>query len=351
MDISQKLQKMIIDAVRMKASDIHLLPDASGVLVRCRIDGVLHRAERLTEQKGSRLISHLKFISGMDISERRRPQNKRLEITSGGTTIYVRVSTFPGAYLETVVLRLFPYSPSRALRELFLFPGQAAPLQKLIHSPHGLVLLCGPTGAGKTTTIYSMLHERARHREENIMTLEDPVECREDGLLQMEINEKAGVTYAAGLRSLLRHDPDLIMIGEIRDEETAAIAVRAAMSGHLVLSSLHSATAAGAVRRMMDLGIDKDDLREVLRGSCAQRLIEVQCMRCGGRCGRYCTGHTESRRKAVCEILMDERLEQVFSEPVIQEWPGSISGQVRRGIALGYIPGSVWELTGKGAWQ
>ncbi|SDN41441.1 competence type IV pilus ATPase ComGA [Alkalicoccus daliensis] len=354
MEAAWKLKQLVREAALLRASDVHLIPEERGVIVRYRLDGQLIDVEVLTHQLGRKLISHMKFIAGMDIGERRRPQNKRIELQVDDITIFIRLSTFPSALIETLVLRIFPYSKSDNLLELALFPSQVEYLQKLIHSPHGLILICGPTGAGKTTTLYSLLKDRMQHTKENIMTLEDPVERRETGLLQMEINEKAGVTYAAGLRSLLRHDPDLIVIGEIRDEETAEIAVKAAMSGHLVISSLHSSSTSGAVRRMLDLGVDAADLQEVLHGVVAQRLIDLKCSFCTGKCSIHCKKRRNTRRKALYEILMEEELQQVFhylDTPHASAYPvNNLRKQLRRGIALGFISEKEWMRLGKGAY-
>lgn len=354
MEAAWKLKQLVGEAALLRASDVHIIPEESGVAVRYRLDGQLIDVDRLTHQSGRKLISHMKFISGMDIGERRRPQNKRIELEIGEATIFIRLSTFPSALMETLVLRIFPYSKSATLSELALFPSQAEYLQKLINSPHGLILICGPTGAGKTTTLYSLLKDRMAHSTENIMTLEDPVERRETGLLQMEINEKAGVTYAAGLRSLLRHDPDLIVIGEIRDEETAQIAVKAAMSGHLVISSLHSSSTSSAVRRILDLGVDPADLQEVLYGVVAQRLIDIHCPHCTGPCSIHCRKRRTSRRKALYEILMEEELQLVFDNRgtnATAQYPvNNLKKQLRKGIALGFVSEKEWERHGKGAY-
>jgi competence protein ComGA len=354
MEAASKLRNIIKEAVALRASDVHILPDDEGVIIRLRLDGQLIDSDRLTHQAGRKLISHMKFISGMDIGERRRPQNKRIEMKLEHRTVFIRLSTFPSSLMETLVLRVFPYEKSDTLHNLALFPEQAANLQKLIHSPHGLILICGPTGAGKTTTLYSLLQDRMRGAKENIMTLEDPVERRENGLLQMEINEKAGVTYASGLRSLLRHDPDLIVIGEIRDEETAAIAVKAAMSGHLVISSLHSSSTSNALRRLIDLGVDKADLQEVLYGVVAQCLIDMNCPFCTGGCSIHCRKRRISRRKALYEILMEDELQHAFEnlhKPFIEGLPRfNLKYLLRKGIALGYISEREWKRFGKGAY-
>ncbi|MFC4738103.1 competence type IV pilus ATPase ComGA [Bacillus daqingensis] len=353
MEAPAALKQLLADAVKLKASDIHLIPAENGLRIRYRVDGVLLDIRQIPFSSGRKLVSHMKFIAGMDIGERRRPQNKRMEVTLQGQTIFVRLSTFPSALLETLVLRIYPVESSAGLLNLTLFPSQAASLQKLIHCPHGLILICGPTGSGKTTTLYSLLKDRMTYATENIMTLEDPVERKESGLLQMEINEKAGVTYAAGLRSLLRHDPDLIVIGEIRDEETAAVAVKAAMSGHLVLSSLHCSSASAAVRRMLDLGVDRADLQEVLHGTVSQRLADLACPYCNSSCSIYCRSRREVRRKAIFEILMEQELQDAFHQ-LETGVPASVpridmQRLLIKGTALGYIPFSAWKQKRKGS--
>ncbi|QKS70927.1 type II/IV secretion system protein [Paenalkalicoccus suaedae] len=340
MDIVAKTNQLLHSAVEVRASDIHIVPDDKRIVVKFRIDGTMMEAMRLPLFTGRKLISHLKFVSGMEVGERRRPQNKRLDMTIANQKISIRVSSFPSTHMETLVLRLFPEKQSEEIRKLALFPAQAAHLQKLIHSPHGLILICGPTGAGKTTTLYSLLHDR-KQSNENIITLEDPVESPQQGFLQMEINERAGVTYTTGLKSLLRHDPDLIMIGEIRDRETAEIAISAALTGHLVVSSLHSATAGGAFKRMLDLGVDLSDLQEVLRGVVAQKLVELVCPYCKTTCSLHCKKQRKKRRAALYEIVMEEELSRAFhSIENNRSYHADISLRdlYRKGVALGFIP-------------
>ncbi|WP_416149386.1 ATPase, T2SS/T4P/T4SS family [Salipaludibacillus sp. HK11] len=235
MDIEQKTKLILSEALKFGASDVHLIPRERGSTIRYRVDGQLLDVEKLPLATMNKLIAHLKFISGMDIGERRRPQNSGLEMTLEHQVVFTRISTFPSSSFETLVLRLFPQKHSKSLEQLSLFPSQIKHLHQLIQKPNGLIIVCGPTGAGKTTTLYSLLQKRTEEINENIITLEDPVEQIQPGFLQMEINEKAGVTYATGLKSLLRHDPDLIMIGEVRDTETAKMAVRAALTGHSVM--------------------------------------------------------------------------------------------------------------------
>lgn len=342
MDAEQKTKKLLNDALHLGASDIHFIPQEQGGFIRYRVDGKLIVMERSTDQLMKRLISHLKFISGMDIGERRRPQNRRLEMRIMNETVTMRLSTFPSSAAESLVIRLFPQQRALLLDSLPLFPAQTDRLKQLIQKPSGLIIICGPTGAGKTTTLYSLINKRQEGQHENVITLEDPVENRDSRFLQMEINEKAGVTYAAGLKSLLRHDPDLIMLGEIRDSETAKMAVRAALTGRLVMTTLHSSSAAGALKRLYDLGLTRHDLQEVVQGICSQRLVNILCPFCGDVCHIYCRKRRLTRRKAVFEILQGKELRsclEIERKDAGKTYPVySMDRALRKALALGFIP-------------
>lgn len=354
MDIEMKTRLVLSEALQYGASDVHFIPRERGSIIRFRVDGRLLDVEKLPYATITKLIAHLKFISGMDIGERRRPQTRSLEMTLYHQLVFMRISTFPSSTFETLVLRLIPQKHSKSLDQLSLFPSQIAELHQLIQKPDGLIIVCGPTGVGKTTTLYSLLEKRTEFVNENIITLEDPVEQRQPHFLQMEINEKAGVTYATGLRSLLRHDPDLIMLGEVRDVETAQMAVRAALTGHLVLTSLHSSSAKGALKRLHDLGISKADLKDVVQGVVAQKLIEILCPFCGENCQLQCRKRRARRRAAIYEILvedelttclgnLDELTEIPFPRKTLNDW-------TKKAIALGYISAKEWNRYGKGGY-
>ncbi|SER68110.1 competence type IV pilus ATPase ComGA [Salipaludibacillus aurantiacus] len=354
MDVITKTKKIVMEGLYCGASDIHLIPQEKGSFVRFRVDGRLIVMERVPQIMMKKLISHLKFISGMDIGERRRPQNKGLEMKLERKTVFMRISTFPSPLSESLVIRLFPQRSAESLNSLSLFPAQSKQLVKLIQNKAGLIIVCGPTGAGKTTTLYSLLKQRKEGRHENIITIEDPVEQREPHFLQMEINERAGITYAAGLKSLLRHDPDLIMLGEVRDSETAEMAVRAALTGHLVVTTLHSASAQGALKRLNDLGISKSDLMEVVHGIAAQRLVDLLCPYCGEDCSLYCRKRRARRRVAVFEILKDEELKKCIynlDSTNRSQYPAySLNRGLKKAAALGFIPLKEIERFGKGGW-
>ncbi|SDY55088.1 competence protein ComGA [Evansella caseinilytica] len=339
MEVESKTKDILSQALSYGASDVHFVPKEHTAVIRFRIDGQLTEMEQLSIKSMLKLIGHLKFVSGMDVGERRRPQNSSLELPLSSNICSLRLSTFPSSFHETLAVRLFPHETQQTLEQLCLFPSQANQLLQLTRVPHGLILICGATGSGKTTTLYTLLHTSLYMMKQNIITLEDPVEKKHDQFLQMEINERAGITYSEGLRNLLRHDPDVIMIGEIRDKETAQLAVRAALTGHLVLSTLHSSSTLGALRRLRDLGITEMELYETLQGIIAQRLVQIVCPYCGENCHHFCRKYRTRRRSAVFEILAGAALTEAISQGPGIPMPAvkTLMGLVNKGVLLGYI--------------
>jgi len=266
---------IIGEAVRDGASDIHIEPDERQLVVRFRIDGVLRVRSVEARSRFDAISSRLKLLAGMDIAERRLPQDGRMSRRIGGEKVDFRVSTLPGAHGESLVMRLLR-SQKQILRleELGMEPDHHAVLRRLIHAPHGVILVSGPTGSGKTTTLYAGLHEIKDGRKK-IVTVEDPVEYMMEGVTQVQVRSDIGYDFARALRSILRQDPDIIMVGEIRDAETASIAIQAALTGHLVLSTVHTNDALGAVGRLMDMGVEPFLLAAALRGVIAQRLVRT----------------------------------------------------------------------------
>ncbi len=267
-------------AVEAQASDLHVEPHEGGLRARIRVDGTLQTIYDRAGAPARRVISRLKVMAGLDIAETRLPQDGHIALRYGGRSIDVRVSTLPGNYGERVVMRVLDKTAGlMPLADLGLRPAQVAELEALSAAPHGIVLAAGPTGAGKTTTLYSLL-KLANQAERNILTVEDPIEYDLPGVSQSQINAEIGMTFAAGLRATLRQDPDVILVGEIRDGETAGVAAQAALTGHLVFSSLHANGSVGAVVRLRDLGLDNFLIAATLRGVIAQRLLRRLCPDC-----------------------------------------------------------------------
>lgn len=274
------LEDLVRQALAMRASDIHLEPVENRLLLRCRVDGLLQTCCELSAEVGSGLVSRLKVLAHMDITEKRIPQDGRCSVQLEQRRVDMRISTLPTIKGEKLVLRLLSQgAQALELESLDLGKSNMRLLRGLLDQSHGMVLITGPTGSGKTTTLYSMLQE-LNCSEKNILTIEDPVECQLAGINQVAVNEQSGLSFATGLRSLLRQDPDIIMIGEIRDRETAAIAVQAALTGHLVLSTLHTNQAAGVFSRLQDMGIEPYLLNAALNGAVAQRLVRRLCPKC-----------------------------------------------------------------------
>jgi type II secretory ATPase GspE/PulE/Tfp pilus assembly ATPase PilB-like protein len=271
---------LVEDAVRAGATDLHLEPEEQVVTVRHRIDGVLRQIDTLPRDLQPPIVSRLKVVAGLDIAEQRLPQEGRITKPVCGRPVDFRVSSFPTVFGEKVAIRILEQDKLvRGLSDLGLNRRGLALFQDLLGRSRGIVLVTGPTGAGKTTTLYSALNALGG-RARNIMTVEDPVEYEFPSIRQTQVRPRAGLTFAAAIRSLLRQDPDVIMVGEIRDPETAQLAVRAALSGVLVFSTLHTQDAAGAVPRLMDMGVEPYLLASTIAGVVAQRLVRLVCPRC-----------------------------------------------------------------------
>src|SRR5579863_5953272 len=264
-------------AMAKRASDIHIEPRVSDTVVRMRVDGVLHDHQLLPRSLQNSLISRVKILSDMDISERRAPQDGRFMASIGARQLDLRVSTLPTQYGEKVVIRLLETSaPLTSYSDLGMPDDVTLGLSELLSAPQGMILVTGPTGSGKSTTLYSALH-KLRQSTVNIVTVEDPVEYVLPGINQVHVNTKAGLTFVTCLRSILRQDPNIIMVGEIRDRETAEIAMKASQTGHLVLSTLHTNESVSAIVRLLDLGIPGYLIGSSLKGILAQRLVRILC--------------------------------------------------------------------------
>jgi general secretion pathway protein E len=342
----------LYDALKAGASDIHLETAPGGIFVKYRIDGVLVSVGGVQGMDtAEQVISRIKVLAELDIAERRVPQDGRFRINGGGRRIDVRVSIMPSIHGEDAVLRILDRqritdSVTGLRLETLGYEGATlAALRRLSNEPYGMLLVTGPTGSGKTTTLYAAIGE-INHGHDKIVTIEDPVEYELPGVLQIPVNDKKGLTFARGLRSILRHDPDKIMVGEIRDGETATIAVQAALTGHLVFTTVHANNAFDVLGRFTHMGVDAYSLVAALNGVVAQRLIRINCLECGeddhpsrqliehaglnsiegfrfrrGKGCAHCRGTGFKGRRAIAEVLMlDDVLREMISarEPVRQ---------------------------------
>lgn len=278
--IIRLINALLTEAIKEGASDIHIEPFENRLVVRLRVDGVLRQI--LEQQKAitTLIVSRIKVMAKLDIAEKRVPQDGRISLRIAGRSVDVRVSTLPSGHGERVVMRILDKQAGRInLEKLGMSKSSLDIMKRMIKKPHGIILVTGPTGSGKTTSLYAVL-TRLNDRQRNIMTVEDPIEYYLDGVGQTNVNTKVEMTFAKGLRAILRQDPDVVMIGEIRDLETAEIAVQASLTGHLVLSTLHTNTAIGAVTRLRDMGVEPFLLSSSLVGVVAQRLVRVLCPEC-----------------------------------------------------------------------
>jgi len=276
------INALLLEAVKEGASDVHIETEERRLLVRFRVDGILREVISPKRALAPLLVSRIKVMGKLDIAEKRLPQDGRVSLRVGGYDLDVRISTIPSQFGERVVLRLLDRGQTlRGIDHLGLSDRDNMVLKRILALPDGMVLVTGPTGSGKTTTLYAGL-DMLNDRQRNIMTVEDPIEYTMDGVGQMQVNAKTDLSFARGLRAILRQDPDVIMVGEIRDRETAQIAVESAMTGHLVISTLHTNTAIGAVSRLVEMGVERFLLAPMLRGLIAQRLVRRNCTDCLG---------------------------------------------------------------------
>ena len=278
--IIKLINAMLGEAIKEGASDIHIETFEKALSIRFRIDGVLRDVLSPSRKLAPLLVSRVKVMAKLDIAEKRVPQDGRISLRIGGRAVDVRVSTMPSSHGERVVMRLLDKNATRLdLHSLGMTPANHENFRSMIERPHGIILVTGPTGSGKSTTLYAGLQE-LNSNERNILTVEDPIEFDIDGIGQTQVNPKVDMTFARGLRAILRQDPDVVMVGEIRDLETAQIAVQASLTGHLVMSTLHTNTAVGAITRLRDMGIEPFLISSSLVGVLAQRLVRTLCPDC-----------------------------------------------------------------------
>lgn len=287
--VAEHAEKLLLKACHFAASDIHIMPTEKNYTVKFRKFGKLIEAGQFPDALGTRILSYFKFLSSIDISEKRKPQSGAFQQTFENNAYSFRISTLPSIFnKESLVIRIIKQNYSEPLSTLCFFPEQADELCLMTHERQGLVLFTGATGTGKSTSLYSIIQYCQKALSRHVISLEDPVEMLQTDLLQIQVNERAGITYAAGLKAILRHSPDVIMIGEIRDKETAKVAVEAALTGHLVFSTVHAKDTVNCIYRMLDLSITVEELRQTLLGIVAQTLVHIP---------------QDDERKAIFEVL------------------------------------------------
>jgi len=350
---------IISEGILARSSDIHIEPEEGGVAVRYRIDGVLRQVMKIPRQAGLPLISRIKIMSSLDIADRLRPQDGRARVAVNGQPIDLRVSTLPAALGEKVVIRILDSRATvKSLDSLGLNTNETEGIKRLLENHEGIILVTGPTGSGKTTTLYSCINQ-IKSEGVNIVTVEDPVEYRMQGIVQVQVQEKAGLTFASALRSILRQDPNVVLIGEIRDRETAQIAVQASLTGHLVLSTLHTNDASNAVTRLVDIGVEAYKIAAALRGVLAQRLMRKICPTCkevwmetpADRLGKWVPKGTPLYRAAGCPDCAMTGYRGRFSIVEVLTVTPEVERRIASGETAEHIAGAARRGGMKGLWE
>jgi type II secretory ATPase GspE/PulE/Tfp pilus assembly ATPase PilB-like protein len=323
LDVISFVNNLLYEALHNRASDIHIEPNSEYLIIRQRIDGYLAETNCLPIQEAKAIVSRLKVMGQLDIGERRLPQDGAMTVQVGERMLEIRLATLPVLYGEKVVLRLLPGELAATnLEQLGMEVSEVTRVFNLLKRT-GLIVVTGPTGAGKTTTLYTLL-SLLDHRKRNIITLEDPIEIQLSGINQVQVHHKIGFSFAKGLRAILRQDPDVMMIGEIRDQETAEIAIEAALTGHLVLTSLQTADGSSVITRLIDMGIPAYLVASALSGVIAQRLIRLSCAKCKGSGCNHCNRTGYFDRSGIFEVLyLDESTQNlIIQQPTV--------GQIRQ---------------------
>ncbi|WP_075034809.1 competence type IV pilus ATPase ComGA [Halobacillus dabanensis] len=325
--IANHVHNLIVSAIQQSASDIHFSPYGETTSVHFRIHGnrIFHSALPLPMYE--KMLSYFKFTSGMDIGEQKRPQNGTLQHRSNQSIFDLRLSTLPITGTESLAIRILRPMDHTPLEQLFLFPYQLMNIQKWLHYRSGMILFTGPTGSGKTTTLYALLQSLITQSSFQAITLEDPIEKNLNNIIQVQVNERAGITYDTGLKAALRHDPDLLMVGEIRDRATAQFAFRAALSGHLVISTIHARNAIGTIHRLKEMNIQQAELEQSMIAIASQQLVPVE------------GGDHLPNRAAILELLEGSTLQKAIQgDPSTNIIFSDFMHLRRKAYALGFIP-------------
>lgn len=326
---------LIDEAISSKATDIHFLSENKQCLIFYRLHGRFEKWKELKPVIGERLISHLKYRSGMDIGEKRKPQSSAMQHRKQSSIYSLRLSTLPNRDKESLVIRILPHTTPYSITSLSILPKMKSVLDDVCSFTNGLCLFSGPTGSGKSTTMYALIEQITQRESKSVITIEDPVERPLTHVVQAEINLKAGLTYETVLRASLRHDPDVILIGEIRDEITASLAIRASLTGHLVLATVHANTCYSAIMRMMNLGVDPKDLAECCRLVSTQQLVTTYCWFCDGECSILCKKYRQKARGALFSVLRGQQLATAIEKQEGDK--NEMTKQAKKAWALGFL--------------
>ena len=339
-NIEHRTGELIAHAVRAGISDIHILPEHATYRIYFRVPAGLKKMMELTLEMGERFISYFKFLANMEIGERRKPQSGSCSFTYQKEQVELRISTISNyLYQESMVIRILHAEANWLNQEMeVFFRSDYQEIERLMHYKSGLLLFSGPVGSGKTTTIYHLLRKKYAEESIQVITMEDPIEIKEPRFLQAEVNEKAGLSYETLIKQSLRHHPDILVIGEIRDEETAKMVIRSALTGHLVLATIHAKECVGVIERLLDLNVSREQLKQSLIGVVSQRLINKNCVFCEGACSIYCTHFPIHQKRAVLfEILAEEELKNVFYQDERRPQQLRMNHKLRKAYGCGFI--------------
>ena len=352
METEERIEKMLEKAFVLNVNDIHIMPEGSVYTCLFRRNGDLRMEEMFSQEEGNRLISYLKFLGNMDVGERRRPQSGSASWDIQGSNQDLRFSTMTNfKQEESLVIRLLSKSDGFELERQTFFKEDVETMKRLVRYKSGLLLFSGAVGTGKTTTMYQLVRQYTKRTQQQVISIEDPVEVEEPSFLQCQVNEKAGVFYETLLKSSLRHHPDILIVGEIRDEETAKMVMRGALTGHLILASVHAKNAEGVIERLLELGISRTLLKQTVLGIVYQKLMARSCPFCGDACSVYCTHLGEGgKRAALYDVRHGRALtslleaEEMYLLEETKEIPlDAFNQKLRKAWAYGYITTSTYE--------
>ncbi len=350
MEIEQFAENLILEAQNKGASDIHLLPEITHYFLFFRISGELYEHSQVKSTEANRLISYFKYLSGMDVGERRKPQSGSIQLMLKESKQALRFSTISNyRSQESMVIRLLNEMKTGSLNRTTFFQNEVIEMNELVRFKSGLILFSGPVGSGKTTTMYQLIRDYHTQFKQQVITVEDPVEIEESAFLQTEVNEKAGIFYETLLKSSLRHHPDTMIIGEIRDEETARVVIRGALTGHLMIATIHAKNAVGVLSRLLELGVTMDQLRQTLLGIVFQKLVPKLCAFCEEESLVICPhvkGH--EKRAVIYEVVTKQDLRNCLSNELTltnqqNDTPRSFNRLLRKAYVYGYISKTTFQ--------